>query len=107
MYPETHCFEQAGATASFDGQERAHEGKKYGWHHSVFPYPSPLTTPVETQYLQAWMGYPPPHPFPQVPQQVKMLSMEILVLTVWLAAMQTLSVMASAAPKAQHDPQLA
>jgi len=54
---------------------------------------------------QAPLGNPPLHPIPQVnPQQLNRSSVEILVY--FPVAMQSLSLIASAAPKAQHEPQV-
>jgi len=70
-------------------------------------YNHPVTAPVLLNQFQAADGYPPLHPLPQViPQQVNKSSAEILVWSVCPLAMQILSLKASAAPNAQHDPQV-
>jgi hypothetical protein len=102
-----HDLEQAGAVASVLGQFSPHDGMKYGWHQARLPLPSPETTPTVVHHFQAMMGYPPLHPYPHTEQQVRIFSMEILGLIYWLLTMQYLSVMASAAPNDQHEPQLA
>jgi hypothetical protein len=69
----------------------------------VFPYSLPVTRPLLLKYDQAPLGKPPLHPKPHVnPQQVKRSSVEIL--SYEPVAMHNLSLIVSAAPKAQHDP---
>jgi hypothetical protein len=78
----------------------------YAWHQFLLLYSHPVTIPVFLKYDHAASGWPPLQPCPQVnPQQLSRFSVEILVWTFCPLAMQILSLMASAAPKAQQDPQ--
>ena len=105
----------------------SHGSITYGWQPSP-PYRPPVTRPFWTQYSQAACGKPPLHPLPQTyPQQERRSSEERSTVTAALEWIQVLkfiinndswsfkhkryirsylSVMASEAPKAQHDPQL-
>lgn len=66
-----------------------------------------MTTPVVTHHYHAALGYPPPHPSPQDEQHVFISYADILSYLVYPLAIQILSLIASTAPKAQHEPQLA
>ena len=61
--------------------------------------------PSSTQNCQAAPGKPPLQPIPQLVQQLNKSSALMSTLKAPLEPMQIRSVMASAAPKAQHEPQ--
>ena len=82
-----------------------HGSIEYGRHPPPW-YKPPVTKPCWTQYSQAEAGKPPAQPSPHESQQVRRSSAEISSVNCPSEAIQILSDMASAHPKAQQLPQL-